>query len=108
MTHNIEDQTGGRFAEIIRFVAESDDQRIKDTFLKCLYSMALHATHENQKVQLFSDFAKLSMAFTVFDTKELRPVFNGGIIYHPKPGEPAEDNFSVHLDSSFYGFSVHT
>ena len=106
--NRIEDLTNGRFAEIIEFVAESDDQRIKDTFLRCMYSMSRHAKMEHQTVRLYTDFAKLSMAFAVVDTKTDRLVFNGGFIYHPKPGEPAEDNFSVHLDSSFYGFSVHT
>ncbi len=106
-TMNINDKTNGRFAEIIIFVANSKDEQIKKSFIRSLLTIAAYAKDEPAKgIDLYTDFARLSMTFAIFNEDgKLR--MNGGFIYHPGPGEPAEENFTTQLDNS-YGFSIHT
>lgn len=102
----IENQTNGRFEEILEHVYTKNDKQLNETFIRCLAMLARKADDVG-KIVLYADFASLSMTWTLFN-QDGKAVMNGGFIYHPKPGERMEDNFTTHLDDRFYGFSIHT
>lgn len=102
----LEDRTNGRLAEVLQFVANHDDRRVRDTFLQSMACLAAR-TQKGHDVILTHDFAPLSMGWEVRDPGG-KLLMNGGLIYHPPPREMHPPNFTVHLDQKFYGYSIHT
>lgn len=101
----IVNNTNGRLEEILKFVHSRNDEQISQTFIRCMASLAMKA--DTGRVELYKDFARMSMSWTLFN-QDGKAVMNGGFIFHPKPGENSPDNFSTHLDTRFYGYSIHT
>ena len=102
----IENQSNGRFEEILEHVYTKNDKQLNETFIRCLAMLARKAENVG-KIVLYPDFAPLSLSWILYN-KHGQASLNGGLIYHPKPGERMQDNFSTHLDDRFYGFSIHT
>jgi hypothetical protein len=100
------DKTNGRLAEIKAFAKEHD---LMESFNETFSRLETYSAKGND-VSLYSDFAPLSLEFSISD--QGRFVFNGGFIFHGKHdgfGNGGAPTFSVSLSTeNKTGWSIHT
>ena len=97
----MKDKTNGRLGEIFEQALETGQE---ESIVRALASL-LRMEREGAEVELYHDFAKLSMQFAV--VKDGQCQMNGGVIYHGAPGESIPDNFTVTMGKTT-GWSIHT
>lgn len=102
----ITDNSNGRLAEIKAFTKEHD---LMESFNET-FSRLENYSGKGYEVNLYSDFAPLSLEFVVKEKE--RFVLNGGFIFHGKHdgfGNGGAPTFSVSLSQDkFTGWSIHT
>ena len=101
------DKTNGRLAEIQAFAKE---HHLMESFNET-FSRLENYSIKGYDVNLYSDFAPLSLEFSITDKGHF--VFNGGFIFHGKHdgfGNGGAPSFSVCIDSGdrVTGWSIHT
>ncbi len=97
----MEDRTHGRLGEILDFAIKTSQE---ESIVRALASLLKHESL-NKKVILTSDFALMSMGFTVYDGD--RAILSGGVIYHGSTEQEKVDNFSTTVEPH-QGWSIHT
>jgi hypothetical protein len=102
----IKDLSNGRLDEISTFAKENG---LEDSFKNTFSRLERHSEN-GAKVELYADFAPLSLYFEIYREGTLS--LNGGMIFHgphDKFGNGGSPTFSVCLDSDrTTGWSIHT
>jgi len=102
----INDFSNGRLDEIKAYATEND---LTESFTRA-YSRFEHYSQKGCEVNLYSDFAPISLYFEI--TRDGEFVLNGGFIFHGQHdgyGNGSAPTFSVCLEAERKaGWSIHT
>ena len=100
------DNSNGRLAEIKAFAKEHD---LEESFIET-FSRLENYSDKGYTVTLYSDFAPLSMEFSITENNKL--ILYGGLIFHGSHdgfGNGGAPTFSVSLSTDKeVGWSIHT
>lgn len=103
----IKDKTNGKLEEIIEFAKQYDNGKSLEQCFETLQNISINSReHYGDIVEIYPDWAPMSLAF-VFPKSKSKYPFNGGIIFHGIIDNKKVENFSVTLEPAD-GWRVHT